>query len=93
MITTTDRPQSTARTWALAAAPGTTTPRRAWLDLMPWLTICVTRHHRHPGKWVVQAPPLIEAFALGADDLPAAQVEALAMVRAELELALIHLDR
>ncbi|MBK9944365.1 MAG: hypothetical protein IPP13_22425 [Kouleothrix sp.] len=61
------------------------------IDITPWLTLQVTRHHRHPGAWVAQAPPAIETIILAAITLEDAQIEACALLRRQLANALAGL--
>lgn len=79
--------------WALRALDDAGQPRTIAIDIVPWLTVQVTRHHRHPGAWVVQAPPAIETIILAAIDLEDAKAEALALVRARLAGALTLLNQ
>lgn len=69
------------------------TPRTVATDIMPWLTIQVTRHYRHPGLWVAQAPPILETYVLRSTELEDAKAEAIELVHADIEIALIHIDR
>ncbi|MBK9944265.1 MAG: hypothetical protein IPP13_21915 [Kouleothrix sp.] len=79
--------------WTLRASDEAGHPRTIAIDIVPWLTVQVTRHHRYPGAWVVQAPPAIETIILAAIDLEDAKTEALALMRARLASALALLNQ
>ena len=69
------------------------TPRMVAVDLVPWLTLQVTRHYRHPGRWVAQCPPILDTHILQADELEDAKVEAQELVRQHLAFALLKVSR
>ena len=69
------------------------TPRTVAVDLVPWLTLQVTRHYKHPGVWVAQCPPILDTYILRAETLEDAKVEAQELVRQHLAFALMKISR
>lgn len=69
------------------------TPRMVAVDLVPWLTLQVTRHYRHPGCWVAQCPPILDTHILRAHELEDAKVEAQELVRQHVAFALLKVSR
>lgn len=88
-------PAPPALVWVVRAteADASRTPRTVATDVVSWLTVQVTRHYRHPGAWVVQAPPILDSRVLSSVQIEDAKVEAVALVRDALENALLHIDR
>lgn len=78
-------------TWSVRAVEADGQPRTVAIDLAEWLTLQVTRHHRHPGLWVLQGPPVVPERLLVSVHLEQAKAEAETLLRGFLRAPLARL--